>query len=102
MTREREYATLVAFDKGVITCVNKDGQIGQFLQRGVGKMTENQKLRAIQLGILTPNYKNYLEFPRWMSLEIEDKCQGRVTVGFPIGLISNRDEYKGVRKNTRR
>lgn len=75
-------ANLVGFINGVITC-EVDGQFYRFIQRDVHRLTEREIAQAVGIRMLPENWKEFKEFPRDWSLNIEDpSIQGRVTVTF--------------------
>jgi hypothetical protein len=88
---ERVIATLIGFERGVITC-EAYGKIEYYIQRDVHRLTDREKSQAITLGMLPSNYKSFEEFPRNYSLNIEDpEIQGKVTVTFSKATLSRKN-----------
>ena len=78
----RTIANLIGFCNGIIVC-EANGEIHEFIQRDVHRLTDREIRQAVGIRMIPANWKDYKEFPRDWSLNIEDpSVQGRVTVTF--------------------
>lgn len=86
---KRYYVDLVSFDKGVITVVKPDGQVGVYVQRGVHKLDMMQFRTAVGVGMLRADAMNFAEFPREFTLVNErPDIMGKVRVTFNINQLA--------------
>ena len=84
----REMANFITFNTGVITCEH-NGHIYHFIQRDVHRLSDREIRQAVGIRMLPENWKDFKEFPRNWSLNIEDpSIQGKVTVTFSKTRLS--------------
>lgn len=89
VNNKRYYVDLVSFDKGVITVVKPDGQVGVYVQRGVHKLDTMQFRTAVGIGMLRTDAKNFTEFPREFTLVNErPDIMGEVRVTFNLNQLA--------------
>lgn len=71
--RERVYATVIMIDRGIIQLVEPDGTIGYYRQRGIQKLSEEERQQLIRRLKLHPNWKEFKELPSHYTIYYEDE-----------------------------
>lgn len=80
----------VSIDGGIITLINEEGEIKEYLQRGVYTMSEEKTRRLIGLGLLNKRWNDYDELPEDVSIYYEDEeIIGKANVTYPDIDIDN-------------
>ena len=102
---ERLYLTAIEIRAGLITLIEDDGSIGYYLQRGIGRLTDREKMGLVYSGHLVKDFKNYKELPRNYSIEFEDReIMGRALATHPYVLLKNKQNahFKSLAKPYRK
>jgi hypothetical protein len=74
----------VSINKGVITLIDENGEVKNYLQRGIESLSMMKKAELGRLNLLDFNASlSYKDLPKDISLEFEDPgTQGRVYVTY--------------------
>lgn len=84
MREQREYLIAISIDKGLITLIDPNGEIGVYRQRGLKQFSKAQLDYLVQNGYLNPAWSNYKELPKNWSISFEDEeIMGKARVTFP-------------------
>lgn len=87
----RQYATLVAYDRSLIVVVDPNGKTAEYRQRGIGRLALKDINYLIQRGFLNPKCNSVPDFPdNWSLVNEAPEILGRVYVTFNINRIGNK------------
>jgi hypothetical protein len=82
--QERQYLTAVTICAGIITLINQDGSIGYYRQRGISRLSDQQRHILISNGLLHRNWEGFKELPSNISISYEDpELMGRARASYP-------------------
>lgn len=83
---------------GLIAFIDENGQTGLFAQRGIhSKLTQDEIVAAINLGLLDGRVMNCMEIPANVKLEFEDPyIQGEVEENLPVRFIKSQIRHMSV------
>ena len=82
--KEREYLNAVSIYSGIITMIEQDGTIGQYRQRGIGKLPRAVLMELVSAGKLDPYWWSCKELPSNYSISFEDEeIMGKARATFP-------------------
>lgn len=71
-------------DRGVIGLILPDGNIANYRQRGIGRLSERAKSQLISMNLLRSDWMNYNELPGNFSIFFEDEeVMGKAKATFP-------------------
>ena len=80
----RLYLTAVGIKSGIITLIDENGNIVYYRQRGIDKLTNEQRAKLIHYGLLASNWDKYRELPKYISISYEDPTiMGRARASYP-------------------
>ena len=95
--QERIYLMAITIEKGIITLIEEEGNIGYYRQRGIQRINPTIRALLIQRGFLDKRWQTVPELPRNYSIYYEEPdIQGRAVATYPDpnrmlqGLGSNR------------
>lgn len=100
-TKERQYFTAVAIMGGIITLLDYTGNIRYYRQRGIQKLTDEQRKKLIYLGFLQKNWETFKELPSHISISFEDpEIMGRARASYPNPeeILKAFDASRGLKK----
>lgn len=84
MKEPREYLLALSIDKGLITLIKPNGEIGVYRQRGIPVRNSIQTLYLIEGGHLSPDWSNHKELPKNWSISFEnEEIMGKARATFP-------------------
>jgi len=68
-----KYLEAICIDKGVITLIEEDGEIVSYKQLGIDGLSEREKRKFIQDGILAEDIELYDTIPEDYEIYFEDE-----------------------------
>lgn len=81
---EREYVTAISIEAGIITLIEPDGELAQYRQRGIDKLSKQRVAELMGQGLLAPYWWQYKALPSNYSISFEDEeIMGRARASFP-------------------
>lgn len=81
---KREYMTVSSIQAGIINCVDADGEIHRYRQRGIQDIQQKKRLALISLGLLDLHWSSYEELPKNVSITFERRMElGRARATYP-------------------
>lgn len=83
-TKQRLYLTAITIVGGIITLIDETGNICNYRQRGINKLSDEQRAALISMGLLQRNWSMYRELPSHISISFEDPAiMGRARATYP-------------------
>ena len=88
MGKQRLVLTAVTVYKGIIQVIMPNGSIALYAQRGVGELTLDEAVVAIERDIIRPDAFNLPELPTNIDISFEDpSIQGRALAKFDRSIL---------------
>ncbi len=85
MKSEKIRVTAISIEQGVIKLIEPDGSIGTYSQRGIRKLSYNEREMAISRGFITPMVLMLRELPLKYAIEFDEPTiMGKAKASFSM------------------